>query len=130
MAWSIEERECFLRKRRCRVGLEEESELDDDEEEEEDGDLGALFRGLVGLELSELEDELLDLRNLGERRLSLVFCMGNGGGEGESSPEDGDDTGEGASFFVLCRTGGESDLGIGVMDLGLPPGVGDRDSSL
>ena len=129
MGRSTGERGCFLRGSRCRVGLGEESELDEDDDDD-DEDLGTLLRVLVGVELSELDEELCDLRNRGEGRLSLVFCMGKGGGEGDSSPEDGDETGDGASFLVLCSTGGESDMGIGVRDLGLPPGVGDKDSSL
>lgn len=128
MGRSTGERGCFLRGNRCRDGLGEESELD--EEDDDDEDLGTLFRVLVGVELSELDEELCDLRNRGEGRLSLVFCIGKGGGEGDNSPEDGDETGDGASFLVLCSTGGESDMGIGVRDLGLPPRGGDTDASL
>ena len=125
MGRSIGERGFFLW--RSREGLDDESESDEDDEDE---DLGTLIRVLDGDELSELEEELCDLRNGGEGCLSLVFCMGKGGGEGDSSPEEGDETGDGASFLVLCSTGGESDMGIGVTDLCLPPGGGDIDSSL
>lgn len=112
---SGEESSCFLLRRRD--GVEDESESDEEEA------MGVRCRVLEGDD--EVDDELCDE---GEWGLSRVLC--NNGGDGESSPEEGEETGDGASFLGLSNIGGESDIGIGVPCLPVTTGGGDRDLSL